>query len=241
MNIIPAIDLRNSQCVRLYKGDFAQQTTYADAPILIAKQFEALGAEFIHIVDLDGAKNQQATQTKIIEQITKDTNLRVQTGGGIRNTDQIAKLLDNGVDRVVIGSVAVKEPTKIQNWLQRFGSEKIVAAFDIKMINNIPMLATAGWQKQSQISLWDILKTYQATNLKYIICTDIDRDGTLTGPNFSLYEGIINNYPRLAIQASGGITSTNDVRNLKKLGLYGAIIGKALYENKLTLEEALQC
>ena len=241
MNIIPAIDLRNSQCVILYKGDFKQQTVYANDPIRIAKQFEAQGAEYIHIVDLDGAKNQQVTQANMIHQIVKETKVKVQTGGGIRNLEQINMLLNAGVERVIIGSIAVKEPKQIQAWLQYFGNEKIVAAFDIKIIDNVPMLVTAGWQDQSQISLWDILKAYQKTNLKYMLCTDIDCDGTLTGPNFLLYKELISRHPELSIQASGGITSVNDIRDLKTLGVHDVIIGKALYENKLVLKEVFQC
>ena len=239
MHIIPAIDLRHGKCVRLYQGDFAQQTIYADDPIAMAKSFVAAGAKFIHIVDLDGDKNQQMAQTELIKQIAQQTNLQVQAGGGIRTSAQITELLNAGITKVIIGSLAIINPEQVQNWLQQFGNEKIILAFDVNIVNDVPIPAIAGWQQQSEISLWDILASYQ--DLKYILCTDIAQDGVLAGPNLVLYQTIIKRYPNLAIQASGGIASLADLDTLKAINMHAAIIGKALYENNLTIEAALQC
>ncbi len=241
MDIIPAIDLMGGKCVRLHKGDFDEQTIYADFPLDVAKELQQEGAKLIHIVDLDGAKEEKSAQIDIVKEIVTEVNVKVQSGGGIRSAEKIQELLDAGIDRVVIGSLATKNPTMVKKWLEKFGSEKIVLAFDIKMLDGMPMIAISGWQENTQISLWDILLKYQQSDLKYVLCTDVDKDGTLAKPNFELYRKMRSKYSKFYIQASGGVASLADIRMLKEIGVNAVIIGKALYENKFTLTEALQC
>lgn len=256
MNIIPAIDLKNGQCVRLLKGDFNQITRYDIDPVEAARTYQKQGATELHLVDLDGAKNQQMTQIQLISHITQSTSLAIQTGGGIRTTEQIDRLLNNNVQRVVIGSLAVNNPTLVNQWLKQFGSNRIVIALDVRftqkreenkepntsfkaLVNGEYYCATQGWNQNSELSLWDCLALYP--NLKYLLCTDINLDGTLTGPNFDLYQQIKNRYPLLNLQASGGIGQLSELQKLSELNIDSVIIGKALYEKRFNLPEALLC
>ena len=237
MIVLPAIDLINNQCVRLTKGDFDKKTIYNNNPLEVAKQFEKDGSKYLHIIDLDGAKNKNSSQTETIINIAKNTNLKIQTGGGIRTKEQIKYLLDNGIDKVIIGSLAIKNTDLVKEWINFFGLEKIVLSFDVKIINNIPIVAISGWQENT-ISLWDILNNFQ---VKHILCTDINKDGMLQGVNINLYIKIKNLFPNISLQASGGVSSLQDVKELKKNKIDKVIIGKALYENKFTLQEVLKC
>ena len=237
MIVLPAIDLINNQCVRLTKGDFNKKIIYNNNPLEVAKQFEKDGSKYLHIIDLDGAKNENSSQTETIINIAKNTNLKIQTGGGIRTKEQIKYLLDNGIDKVIIGSLAIKNTDLVKEWINFFGLEKIVLSFDVKIINNIPIVAISGWQENT-ISLWDILNNFQ---LKHILCTDINKDGMLQGVNINLYIKIKNLFPNISLQASGGVSSLQDVKELKKNKIDKVIIGKALYENKFTLQEVLKC
>ena len=237
MIVLPAIDLINNQCVRLTKGDFDKKTIYNNNPLEVAKQFEKDGSKYLHIIDLDGAKNENSSQTETIINIAKNTNLKIQTGGGIRTKEQIKYLLDNGIDKVIIGSLTIKNTDLVKEWINFFGLEKIVLSFDVKIINNIPIVAISGWQENT-ISLWDILNNFQ---LKHILCTDINKDGMLQGVNINLYIKIKNLFPNISLQASGGVSSLQDVKELKKNKIDKVIIGKALYENKFTLQEVLKC
>jgi phosphoribosylformimino-5-aminoimidazole carboxamide ribotide isomerase len=239
MKIIPAIDLINGKCVRLIKGDFAQKTVYSDDPVLVARSFEQKGSEYLHIIDLDGAKNSEMAQLATIRAISKNTNLKIQVGGGINNAKKIDSLFEIGIERVIIGSLAVKEPEKVKEWLQIYGNNKIVLALDVKITTDTPYISINGWQKTSEIKLWDILDDY--TQAKHVLCTDIDKDGTLQKPNFALYKAMSKKYPHLLIQASGGVSSLDDIKELAEIGVDSAITGKALYEGKFTLEEALAC
>ncbi len=241
MNIIPAIDLIQGKCVRLFKGDFEQQTVYSDKPLDVALSMQNDGAKFLHVVNLDGAKNEASNNTHIIKEIVANTNLQVQTGGGIRTQNQVEELLLAGVDKVVIGSLAIKSPAVVKQWLEHFGNDKIVIAFDVKVTNNVPMIAVDGWQNSSVVSLWTALDDYLGANtpIKHILCTDIDRDGVLNSPNFALYKEIQRNYPKLQLQASGGVGSFADIQHLSDNNTPSVIIGKALYEKKFTLVEAL--
>ena len=235
MIIIPAIDLIDGQCVRLIKGDFTQKTVYAEDPIEVAKGFQAQGAQFLHVVDLSGAKQKQSQQTDLIHKIVKKTSLNVQTGGGIRTEAQIKQLIDNGIQRIVIGSLSVILPNLVQNWLNNFGKDCIVLALDVFMKNNKPYLSINGWQENSDILLWDLLNRYN--NVKHVLCTDISRDGMLQGPNFGLYERFKKKFPDIKLQASGGISSSDDIRQLKESGIDAVIIGKAIYEGKINLSK----
>lgn len=240
--LIPALDLIDGQVVRLVKGDFAQQTTYSNDPVAVACQYRDSGAEFIHLVDLDGARNPAKRQLALLAEITKQTGLPVQTGGGIRSKSDVQQLLAAGVQRAVIGSKAVKDPTEVLAWLHEFGPEAIVLALDIHIdADGQRWLATEGWQEQSNVTLDAVLQTYIAAGLRHVLCTDISRDGTLTGANVALYSELKKQYPSIAWQASGGVAGLNDLTELKAQNCDSVILGKALLTGKFTLEEALAC
>lgn len=240
MNIIPAIDLKSGSCVRLYQGSFDNVTAYQTDPLLVAQSFYEQSAQFLHIVDLDGAKTGQSMHLDIVMKILQTTPLKIQMGGGIREYQQLQSLLDAGIFRIVLGSVAVSQPNNVRQWLKEFGVDKIVLGFDVRINSQgIPMCATHGWQVNSVRSLWELLDEYDEDDL-HILCTDIDRDGTLTGPNFELYRECHRRYPRLHLQASGGICQLSDLTQLSAIPVSDVIIGKALYENCFTLADALK-
>lgn len=241
MIIYPAIDLRHGKCVRLRQGRFDQATTYSDDPLTVARDFAAAGAAWLHVVDLDGAKDGNAAQTDLILRIAAESGLKVQTGGGIRSEDQINACLSGGVARVVIGSLALTNPGLVATWLDRFGRDRVVLAFDVKPDNRGWHVTTHGWQKDSGKTLFEVIDEYGAAYLRHLLCTDVSRDGLLNGPNVALYHEVHALYPKLAVQASGGVSSLDDLRALKVAGAAGAIIGKALYEGRLILAEALAC
>ncbi len=239
MIIYPAIDLKDKECVRLLKGDFAQKTIYNPNPLSQAKEFIKDGSKYIHIVDLDGAKSPDDSQADIIIDIAKNTNLEIQTGGGIRKVEQVEKLLNNGIKRVIIGSLCVKEKELVASWLEKFTPDNIVLALDVNIIDGIPYIATSGWQESSEVSLWEILEFYHNKGL-HILCTDISKDGMLTGCNIELYKEIIAKYPSYKLQASGGVNTLEELKELSALDISGAIVGKAIYENKISLSEAIK-
>ncbi len=239
MILFPAIDLQNGQCVRLSRGDFKAATIYESDPIKQAQRFEQAGATWLHLVDLDGAQRETLGQLSLLEQITKQTKLKVQVGGGIRTLQHIESLFAAGVARLVIGSLAVKEPDTVKDWFKKFGGEKIVLAMDVGIDQTgTPEILTKGWQEGSGQSLWNVLDIYKKTELQTILCTDVARDGMLSGTNHSLYAKIKKFWPALNLIASGGVSDSDDLRILSEQGLYGAIIGKALYEGKIDLGEA---
>lgn len=237
MILYPAIDLMGGQCVRLYKGDFNQSVTYAPTPVEVAKTYQDEGAEWLHLVDLDGARDPAKRQTDLIASIIKGTGLCVQTGGGVRSADDVARLVDAGASRVVIGSLAVKDPDAVRAIIAQHGSDKICLAADVMRNDQHYMIAVHGWQEESTLTLRDFLARFP--ELKHSLCTDISKDGTLQGPNVDLYERMAKSYPSVAVQASGGVSSLDDLRALKDAGAAGAIIGKALYEGKFAVREAL--
>ena len=240
--IFPAIDLMDGGCVRLYKGDFNQRTDYAASPMEVAKSYAKAGAEWMHIVDLDGAKHGKTEQAELIMQIAQDSGLRVQTGGGLREISQIQRLLNGGVERAVIGSLAVTNPQMVKFWISEVGQEKICVALDVNIgEDGEPYPATRGWTEAGERTLWHVLDEYMGTGLKTILVTDIGRDGVLGGANNALYKKIIESYPTLNLITSGGVGTLSHVKKLKKLNPYGIIIGKALYEEKFTLAEAIAC
>ena len=242
MNIIPAIDLQNRQCVRLYQGKFEQSTIYSAEPLQVAQNFARAGAHYLHVVDLDGAKTGQLTQYDLIYQLAQESNLAVQVGGGIRTTEQIQNLLAHDIQRVVIGSMAVTKPTVVGDWLKQFGGSQLILAFDIIWQPSVePQVVIQGWQQKSTASLFELLTHYQQIGLQQLLCTDINRDGTLQGPNIALYQLIRHRFPQLQIQASGGIGKLTDLQQLQQIPTQAAIIGRALYEKNFTVEEALQC
>ena len=237
MIIYPAIDLIEGAVVRLHKGDFDQLTHYGRDPVAVAQSYGAAGASWIHLVDLDGAKNPQNRQIDLIAKIIDSTGLLVQTGGGIRSDDDVAALINAGAARVVIGSLAVREPDLVRQILQTYGPEKICLAADVIRQKDGFFIAMSGWQEASELSLSRFLNTYQAAGLKHVLCTDIDRDGTLQGFNCALYADVKQQFPDLHIQASGGASSLADLQNL---AADGVIIGKALYEGRFSVTEALE-
>lgn len=242
MTLYPAIDLRGGRVVRLTGGEFDREKSYGDDPLGAARGFAAAGATWLHVVDLDGARDPARRQAALVDQIARGGGIRVQTGGGIRAEAQIAALLAAGVQRVIVGSVAVKQPALVHDWLRRFGPEQIVLSPDVRLDGaGVPRIAAAGWQETTGVALDDFLHGFLASGLKHVLCTDIGRDGKLTGPNTALYASLVRKFPSLHLQASGGVASLDDLRALRAAGTAGAIVGRALYEEKFTLQEALAC
>lgn len=238
MVIYPAIDLRDGKCVRLYKGDFAQTKIYNETPENMLAEFAKSGAIWTHMVDLDGAKAGQVLQAEFIGKLLKNTNLKIEVGGGIRTTDDIESLFKAGVSRAVVGSVCVSNPKLVNEWMEHFGADKIVLALDCSLdTNGVPKVRTHGWQEESSLSIYDVLANYPTA--QYVLCTDIAVDGTLEGPSIALYTQMMERCPQINIIASGGVGKLEDVKVLRKLGVHGVVIGKALYEGKFTVSEAL--
>lgn len=240
--IFPAIDLMDGGCVRLLKGDFDQRTDYAADPMEVARSYAKAGAEWIHIVDLDGAKDGKSQQTELIMKLAQEAGIKVQTGGGLRELSQIQRLLDGGVERAVIGSLAVSNPQMVKFWIREVGQKRICVALDVNLgENGEPYPATRGWTETADKTLWHVLDDYMGTGLETILVTDIGRDGVEKGSNVDLYKSIQAAYPTLNLITSGGVGTLKHVKDLKALDPYGIIIGKALYEGNFTVEDAITC
>ena len=233
MKIIPAIDIIDGQCVRLAQGDYAQKKVYETDPVAVARAFEEAGLEYLHLVDLDGAKQGKVTNWKVVEVICASTTLKVDFGGGIKTKSEIRQLLELGVKQVNLGSVAVKEPEKVSIWVDEFGEDKIILSADVRE----ERIAISGWTETSSLSIQDFISNYQKIGITYVTCTDISKDGMLTGPNVELYKKLLTQFPSLKLIASGGVSTLNDLNQLKNAGLYGAIVGKAIYEGRVNLTE----
>lgn len=240
--IIPAIDLIEGKVVRLYQGDYGQKTEYQYDPVEVVQKYAAGGAKWLHIVDLTGAKDPEARQLELIKKMTDTGLMKFQAGGGIRRKSDVEGLLSAGVQRVVIGSLAVKQPELVKNWIETFGPEAIVLALDINIDDNgNKFIATHGWQENSGVSLESVVEDFKTVGLRHVLCTDISRDGTLQGSNVNLYKEVSEAYPDIIWQASGGIGGINDIDALKPTGVGGVILGRALLEGKFTIEEAIAC
>uniref|UniRef100_UPI00109F262D 1-(5-phosphoribosyl)-5-[(5- phosphoribosylamino)methylideneamino]imidazole-4- carboxamide isomerase n=1 Tax=Ningiella ruwaisensis TaxID=2364274 RepID=UPI00109F262D len=240
--IIPAIDLIDGKVVRLYQGDYQQTTEYQYDPIDVVKRYAKAGADVLHIVDLTGAKDTQNRQLSLIKSMVATKLMRFQSGGGIRSRQDVLDLLGAGIERVVVGSKAVTDKEEVARWFEEFGAEHIVLALDINIDERgNKFVATHGWQKDSGVSIESLIQFYQTVGLKHVLCTDISRDGTLKGANESLYGALVNEYPDIDWQASGGIGSLEDINNLKPTRVQGVILGRALLEGRFTLEEAIAC
>ena len=238
MRLIPAIDLRGGRCVRLFKGDFAAETRYdAEPPELLAR-YRGIGADWLHVVDLDGARNGSSGNRSVIAELAAEHGIKLQVGGGLRNAAAVQQMLDLGAARAVVGSAALTEPDEVRNWLRHFGGERIALAFDVRLDDGgIPCLATHGWLRQSTLSLWRAVEDFIDAGLEHVLCTDVGRDGALTGPNVDLYTEAVRRYPQLAWQASGGVRDARDLHVLADCGAAAAISGKALLELRIPIEE----
>lgn len=241
MIIYPAIDLRQGRCVRLAQGRFDRETVYDRDPIEVARRFAASGATRLHVVDLDGAESEAARQTELLLAIARETPLLVQAGGGLRTEDEIRRLLEGGIARAVVGSIAVRDPALTISLIERFGGERIVLALDIRLDSGEALVETAGWQGGGGAGLADVLRSYAAADLRHVLCTDIARDGMLAGTDVAFYRRLCARHPSVGWIASGGISTLAELRALAEAGVFGAVVGKALYESRFTLEEALAC
>ncbi len=234
MIIFPAIDLFSKKAVRLYKGDYREMTVYSENPIEIARDFETQGAAHIHIVDLEGAKDGTTPNIDIVKQVANETELFVEIGGGIRNIETVEKYLSAGVGRVILGTAAVNDTEFLKSAVKQYG-DKIAVGADVKD----GFIAIKGWLEKSQITLEDFLSSMQEIGVKYIICTDISKDGAMSGTNLELYRTLSKKYS-MNITASGGVSSLEDINKLREMNIYGAIIGKAYYIGAIDLKEALE-
>jgi len=238
MKIIPAIDLQDGACVRLYQGDFDKRTEYSNDPTAVARDFQAMGFEHLHIIDLDGAKLGEQKNRRIVAAIAMESDLDIQLGGGIRDRQTITDWLAAGVSRCIIGSLAVNEPETVKSWLEEFGPDNIVLALDVRLDDDKrPILTTHGWTKSSEIDLWQCVDSYLDDGLQHVLCTDVSRDGAMSGPNLDLYRKFIERYPDLGLQASGGVRHVGDLQALSELGAPAAITGRALLDGKINVEE----
>jgi phosphoribosylformimino-5-aminoimidazole carboxamide ribotide isomerase len=238
MRLIPAIDLKAGHCVRLLHGDFASETRYAADPLTLLTRYRDLGADWLHIVDLDGAKEGDLANRAIILQLAAQTAVKLQVGGGLRNATAVTQMLDLGVARAVIGSAALTQPEQVRSWLEHFGAERIALAFDVRFDDaGTPRVATHGWQRQSELSLWSAMANFEGSPLVHVLCTDVGRDGALTGPNIALYSEAVRRHPQIQWQASGGIRDGRDLHALRDVGAAAAISGKALLEELIPAED----
>jgi len=233
MEIIPAIDLINGQCVRLTEGDFAQQTTYDNDPLAVAQRFEQHGVRRLHLVDLDGARAKRPVNLPVLERIARHTQLTIDFGGGLQSEQDVRQAFDAGAAQITAGSIAVREPETVQNWLQTFGAEKIIVGADFRD-NHISINA---WAEQSERTLAEFIGEYLGFGATTFVCTDVSKDGKLQGPALASYQALRTQFPAAQLVASGGVTTIADVEALAQAGLHGAIIGKAIYEGTIKLED----
>jgi phosphoribosylformimino-5-aminoimidazole carboxamide ribotide isomerase len=238
MLLIPAIDLRNGACVRLFQGDFSAETRYEHDPAALLERYRYLGAPWLHVVDLDGARNGTLANRGLIVSLARCAGIHLQVGGGVRSLAVVEDLLAAGVQRVVVGSAAIEQADEVAGWIDRFGADRICLAFDCRLDElGTPRPRTRGWTEGVNMDLWSALKRFEATGLKHVLCTDIARDGAMTGPNIALYREATSRFPYLQWQASGGVRDGADLRALENTGVAAAVSGKALLESRITFEE----
>ncbi len=239
MRIIPAIDIIDGKCVRLTKGDYNTKKIYNENPLEVAKQFEASGIEYLHLVDLDGAKAKHIINYKVLEQIASKTSLKIDFGGGLKSDEDLHIAFNSGAEQITGGSIAVNEPEIFESWLEKYGAAKIILGADC----HHGKIAISGWQEQSSLDVVPFIKNYQKQKVQYVICTDIAKDGMLEGPSFDLYHEIIEECSNISTSqsikliASGGISHIDELPKLRDLGCEGVIIGKAIYENRISLQD----
>lgn len=254
MRIIPAIDIIEGKCVRLTKGDYTTKKVYNENPLEVAQQFEDSGIEYLHVVDLDGAKASHIVNYKVLEQIASKTNLKIDFGGGLKSDTDLEIAFNSGANQITGGSIAVKNPSVFESWISKFGAEKIILGADFYPDNTGGKIATNGWQEESSLELIPFISDYQQKGIQYVICTDISKDGMLQGPSFDTYSKILKEchvelgetskqklrqaqFDNIKLIASGGISTFEELPKLAELGCEGVIIGKAIYENKISLKE----
>ncbi|MFT5824346.1 MAG: phosphoribosylformimino-5-aminoimidazole carboxamide ribotide isomerase [Crocinitomix sp.] len=235
MRIIPAIDVIDGKCVRLSQGDYTRKKIYNESPLEVAKEFEANGIKYLHLVDLDGAKTDKIVNWRVLNQIATETNLQIDFGGGIKSTESLEIAFENGAKQITGGTIAVKNPSLFQLWINEYGAEKIILGAD----SNKGSVAIAGWEEDSEQELISFITNYKSNGIKTVICTDIAKDGMLNGTSNELYSQILTALPEINLIASGGVTCIGDIEEVRKIGCEGVIIGKAIYENKITLKELL--
>lgn len=233
MEIIPAIDIIDGKCVRLTQGDYSQKKEYSSDPLAMARQFEDAGIRRLHLVDLDGAKQKKIVNHKVLEKIATHTQLHIDFGGGVQSDEDLQLAFESGARQITGGSIAIKNPNLFESWLAKYGSEKIILGADAKNRK----IAVSGWQESTETDLLDFLQDYHQKSVKYTICTDVAKDGLLQGPSIDLYREILQQIPNLCLIASGGVSNIEDVAQLKEANVYGVIIGKAIYEGRITLKE----
>jgi phosphoribosylformimino-5-aminoimidazole carboxamide ribotide isomerase len=241
MEIIPAIDLRAGHVVRLKQGDYAQETRYASDPVALANDYADAGARWLHLVDLDGARSGAFENLCVIGTIARAGRLRVQAGGGVRTREDVQRLFDAGIERVVVGSIAVRDPDTVRQWIADIGAERICVALDARLEGETWRLPSMGWTHSEAATLDELAPGYAVAGARHVLCTDIDRDGMLTGPNLDLYAYLAAIAPRLDVIASGGVRDAADVRALRASGVAGVVLGRSLLEGSLTLAEAFAC
>ncbi|MDE2294057.1 MAG: 1-(5-phosphoribosyl)-5-[(5-phosphoribosylamino)methylideneamino] imidazole-4-carboxamide isomerase [Gammaproteobacteria bacterium] len=238
MQLIPAIDLRGGRCVRLLRGDFAAETAYEVEPAGLLERYRAAGAEWLHVVDLDGARDGARANREPIARLAARRAVRLQVGGGIRDRAAVLALRAGGVERVVVGSAAITDPDAVRGWLGEFGPAGLVLALDVRLDEAAtPWVATHGWQRQSARSLWDAVAQFESAGLRHVLCTDVARDGARSGPNLALYREAVTRFPRIAWQASGGVRDARDLDALAATGVAATISGRALLEGTIDDEE----
>lgn len=233
MRIIPAIDIIDGKCVRLSQGDYNSKKIYNENPLEVAKEFEAYGVQYLHLVDLDGAKSKHVVNHKVLERIATLTSLKVDFGGGLKSDEDLKIAFESGASQVTGGSIAVKDPATFFSWLRKFGSERIILGADARDRK----VAISGWLEDSDEDLLPFIQKFRLEGIEYVICTDVSKDGMLEGPSVDLYEEVIEENPGLKLIASGGIATFDDLPRLKEIGCEGAIIGKAIYEGRINLKQ----
>jgi phosphoribosylformimino-5-aminoimidazole carboxamide ribotide isomerase len=233
MEIIPAIDLIDGKCVRLTQGDFNQKKQYNENPLEVAKAFEDAGIKRLHLVDLDGARNKKIINHRVLEQIASGTSLHIDFGGGIQSDADIQLAFDSGAKQITGGSIAIKNSILFESWIKKFGGEKIILGADA--IDG--KIAVSGWQETTEVTVNNLIGKFRPQGIEYVICTDVAKDGLLQGPSFQLYEEILSVHPNLRLIASGGVTTIDDLKQLKEMKIFGAIIGKAFYEGRISLSD----
>ena len=233
IELIPAIDIINGQCVRLTKGDYEQKTVYSDSPADVAKGFEELGFSRLHVVDLDGAKSKHIVNDSVLRSISAATRLTIDFGGGIKTDEDISKAFSAGAKMVTVGSIAVQQPELCFKWLEQYGADRIILGADVRH----GKISINGWKEDSEEDLLPFLKKYVDRGIRNVLCTEISKDGTLQGPATDLYRHIMNAYPQLHLIASGGVSSIDDIRALDRAGIPAVVFGKAIYEGRIDLKE----